>query len=255
MVLIIAALAVIGFGLAFVVNLYDVYVYWQDGRASLGLSSDVQQAFEDVAPRNLQERFSAIASTPYAATEGNDAKSAETADETSSNWIAYLSVPGTNIGHIVVQGEDNEFYLHHDIFGNPNVNGSLFMDYRNNNCFNDLNTIIFGHNMRNGTMFHNLRYFMEQPFARTNPFIRIITPTDTLVYEVFAAFSTTVDFDYIQVFFDDPSEFEGLINELITRRNFDIGTTPNRYDRILILSTCANRQENTRFVVAARLVV
>jgi sortase B len=250
----VAALAAIGFGLAFVYNLYDVYVYWQNGRASQELSGTVQQAFENVTSYNIEERFDAIASSEINfEAENNVSVNITSINEARNNWIAYLSVPGTNIGHIVVQGEDNEFYLHRDIFGEPNVNGSLFMDYRNTPDFGDPSTIIFGHNMRNGTMFHNLRYFMEQPFVRANPHIRVITPRATLVYEIFATFSTTIDFDYIQVFFNDPYEFEELINELIAHRYFDIGTTPSRFDRILILSTCANRQENTRFVVAARL--
>jgi sortase B len=108
--------------------------------------------------------------------------------------------------------------------------------------------------MRNGTMFHNLRYFMDYDFFHAHPHIRVITKTQTLTYEIFAAFSAATDFDYIQVFFDPPEELQGLINELTARRNFDTKITPSIYDRILILSTCTNIQEDTRFVVAARLM-
>ena len=245
------------FAFVFVFTFFETFVYWRDGRRAQQNSEIVQNLLEtkidDVVElmaqpegENEEEMPPEVQQTsflqPIRELTGND------------DIVAYISIPGTNVGNAVVQGADNEFYLYNDIFGNANVNGALFMDYRNNPDFTNPNTIIYGHNMRNGTMFHNLRYYVNQAFFAAHPHIIILKEYEILVYEIFATFETNVDFYYIQVDFQTQAEFAALIEEITRRRRFDTGVTASQYDRILILSTCTNVRYDTRSVVAARLM-
>ena len=168
--------------------------------------------------------------------------------------VGFVTIGGTRIGDMIVLGEDNEFYLTHNAYGARNANGALFMDYRNSPRFDNPNTIIYGHNMRNGSMFHDLRHFMHQDFFDRHREIVVVSGFEVLRYEIFAAFATSTDFYYIQVHFEREAEFESLLAEIKMRSIVcsDIQVYTN--DRILILSTCTNHREDTRFVVVGRLI-
>jgi len=104
-------------------------------------------------------------------------------------------------------------------------------------------------------MFHELGLFMEQDFFEANRRITILTDTHFMIYEIFAAFSTSIDFDYIQIDFASDEEFSWLIEELLKRSHFDGGANVNSDDKILILSTCTNTDRDMRYVIASRLVI
>jgi len=165
--------------------------------------------------------------------------------------IAFINIPGTNIQYAVVQGRDNEFYLNHSLFRRPNMSGAVFMDYRNNRNFNDPNTILYGHHLRNGMKFTELRNFRNRAFFNENRYIQIFTNDGLIEYEIFAAFTTHIYFYYIQVDFAE-GEFAELISELLRRsyHNARIRVRPN--DRLLVLSTCTAVHDDERMVVVGR---
>ena len=249
---------------------YDYFLYWQDGRVAQGQTNTVRDMFqEQMANMNqlVMDTVQAGSTThgadgqPTIKTIAFDTSPLIEARELTENpdIVGFLFVEGTNITNVILQGDNNYFYLHRDMFGNHNINGSVFMDFRNSPDFTDSNTILYGHNMNNGTMFHNVRFYMEQEFFEAHPYIKIITDDMLFIYEIFSAFSTRVDrayrmdFDYIQVLFESEEEFGDLVNEIMRRRVYDTGVVAGQDDRILVLSTCTNVQRNTRYVVAARL--
>ena len=170
--------------------------------------------------------------------------------------VAYIYIHGTNVNYVVLQGTDNSFYLSHDMFGNHNLAGSIFLDYLNSPDFTDPNTIIYGHNMGNGTKFHNLRYYVfgegQQSFFEEHSHIIIITDSEVLVYEIFSVFTTHIDFYYIQVDFAD-GEFAKLVDELNRLSMHDTGIAATAESNLLLLSTCTNVDRDTRIVIASRL--
>ena len=103
-------------------------------------------------------------------------------------------------------------------------------------------------------MFHNIRYYMERDFFNNHPIITIITDEFIFIYQAFAAFSTMVDFYYIQVDFESNADFYALINEIKNRSNHPIPRIVNYNEQILILSTCTNAHEDERFVLASVLI-
>ena len=255
---------------ALVYYLYDYFVYWQDGRVAQENTDAVRDMFQ-----GQMDNINQIMLT-YMQTNGEaddteaqsgiktiafDTSPLDNARALTNNpdIIGFLFIEGTNINNVILQADNNYFYLHRDMFGNHNVNGSIFMDFRNSPDFTDPNTILYGHNMNNGTMFHDVRHYMRREFFEAHPYIKVLTEEQVFVYEIFSAFSTRVDFayrmdfDYIQVLFEDEYEFGDLVNEMMRRSVYDTGITATRDDRVLVLSTCTNVNRNTRYVVVARL--
>jgi len=254
--LIIAMVAVLGFGAAFAYYAYDYYLWWRDGQ----LAQENSDMMADIFQGQINE-ISSLISAPSASEDETVSVvfSSSMLDEArvltnNPDIVAYIYIEGTNINNVVLQGQDNGFYLYRDMFRNPNVNGALFMDYRNTPNFDDPNTVIYGHNMRNGTMFHDLRYFTSQEFAEQHSHINVITDDRVLIYEIFSVFTTRVDFDYIQVHFDSQDEFADLLNEIHRRRFFNMAATATAEDNILVLSTCTNVDDDMRIVVTGKLV-
>jgi len=248
---------------------YDHFLYWQDGRAAQANTNMVRDMFGE----QMDDIAQLVSILPQAAAGGGaestiptiafDTSPLNEARELTDNpdIVGFLFVEGTDITNVIMQGRDNYFYLHRDMFGNHNINGSVFMDFRNSPDFTDPNTILYGHNMNNGTMFHNVRYYMQREFFEAHPYIKVFTDERLFVYEIFSTFSTRadrtyrMDFDYIQVEFENEEEFGGLVYEMMRRRVYETGIVASGDDRILVLSTCTNVQRNTRYVVVARLAM
>lgn len=177
--------------------------------------------------------------------------------ETFSNddIVAYLKIDGTAIDYAVAQTKDNEFYLNRDLYTEKNVAGSIFMDYECDPFALSQNTVIYGHNMRNGSMFHNLRNFADKDYCMERRFISLTTPYEETTWEVFAFYQTGTDFYYIQVFFPDDDSFMSLVSMMKEKSMYDTGVEVLADDKILTLSTCANTTDDTRYVLNAKLVV
>lgn len=259
LLLILSIVAVLGFGGAFAYHAYEYYLWWRDGQIAQENTDMVTDIFQEQM-LDIGRLFTAMPvgageNGPEEATIVFSAAPLDEARERTGNEdiVAYIFIEGTNINNVIVQGRDNEFYLYRDIFRNWNVNGSIFLDYRNTPDFNDFNTVVYGHNMNNGTMFHNLRYYMSRDFFEAHPNIVVILDERVLVYEIFSVFQTRIDFDYIQVEFESRREFGALVDEITRRRVYDTGVYATEEDRMLILSTCTNVDDDTRIVVAGRL--
>jgi SrtB family sortase len=169
--------------------------------------------------------------------------------------VGWLAIPNTQIDYPFVQGSDNDHYLHRDLDQNQSQAGTIFMDYRNSKDFSDFNTIIFGHNMRNGSMFGELRNFTDQDFFDNNGTGIIFLATET--YEVeFMAFAV-IGPDDAAIY--NPSiateadrlAFLSYIRS-VARHYRDIGIT--KEDRIITLSTCSYEFSDARMVLIGRVL-
>jgi sortase B len=120
--------------------------------------------------------------------------------KSNTKIIAGIYIPNTIINYLVVKGEDNEFYLSKDINGNEDNHGAIFMDYINKANNSDKNTIIYGHNMKDGTMFTDLCKYKERQFFNENRYIYLCTSKGMTKWEIFSAYVTTKQyFNYICV--------------------------------------------------------
>ena len=90
------------------------------------------------------------------------------------NVIGWIEIPGLSISYPVVQGTDNAYYLHHLFTGEYNSSGSIFADWHNQPDFADPNTIVYGHNMKNGSMFGTLSHYQDQALWEASPNLSLI---------------------------------------------------------------------------------
>ncbi len=117
-------------------------------------------------------------------------------------WIC-VDAFGDVISYPIAHAKDNDYYLHRDIDGSYLFAGTIFADYRNGKTFGDPNTILYGHNMKDRSMFGNLRFLKEQERLDKDPYFWILTPQGNYCYRIFAVFDTPVDGD-VYTFFDGP---------------------------------------------------
>ncbi|WP_297132950.1 class B sortase [Terrisporobacter sp.] len=168
----------------------------------------------------------------------------------NDDYIFWINVDGTNIDYPVVQGEDNDFYLNRGFNKEHLSSGSIFLDYRNN-FEADLNSVIYGHHMRNGTMFGELMKFKKEEFFENNKDITITTKNKTYDYEIFAVGVFEADFGYNHTSFSDENEFKSFLDKIMKNSIYtrDIVSSD---DKIITLSTCSYEYDDARTAIFAK---
>ncbi len=176
--------------------------------------------------------------------------------EQNADTVGWIRVAGTNVNYPIVQTTDNDYYLKRDFYRRWTNAGWIYGDYRCN--FNDVsankNLIIYGHGRLDMSMFGSLAYcrrswWLNEPSYHT---VHIVTPTETTTWKIFAVYTTSTDFYYIQTNFTYDGAFTNLVNEMKARSIHDFGVEVKESDTILTLSTCATDAD--RLVVNAVLV-
>lgn len=169
--------------------------------------------------------------------------------EINPDIVAWIYIEDTEINYPVVQGSDNQYYLKHLFSGEWNSLGCIFLDTRNAPDFSDQNSIIYGHHMKNGTMFSGLTEYKNQEFYDTHPTILIMTPEQNYRIEVFAGYVANVKDNAWKVDFGTDTAIEDWQKSVMERSCFESEITPAVTDRIVTLSTCSYEFDNARFVL------
>jgi sortase B len=165
--------------------------------------------------------------------------------------IAWLYIPGTEISYPVLRGTSNDSYIHTAYDGSYAAAGSIFMDYRNSPDLSDANTVIYGHNMKNDTMFGSLSEYRSQDYYSGHSVFEYITPEGKYVYTVFAALVTDALSSVYDFNFSSPEAFSEHISMLRRYSVYNTGVEPNG-ENIMTLSTCTRRNRTERFVIAGQ---
>ncbi len=173
----------------------------------------------------------------------------------NSETVAWLKVNGTYINYPVVRHTDNGYYLNHDFGGRYNPNGWIYSDYRSNYDNYGYNSIIYGHNLNNRTLFGSMVWVLNSSWYTNsnNYIIKLSTPSNNTNWRVFSVYSTQNDAYYLRTMFNGSEEFGEFINELRNRSIYDFGTYVSSDDKILTLSTCDDTGTR-RVVVHAKMV-
>lgn len=178
-----------------------------------------------------------------------------TLQEINKDTIGWLTVNNTRIDYPVVQAKDNDYYLRRDYYQNKNRHGWIFMDYRNNPDELNENTIIYGHNLANQTMFGTLRYALNSYWYKksANQIITFNTPNENMKFQIFSIYTIPTTNDYLDITFPTTDAYQAYIDLVKGRSiyNFNIEVTTD--DKILTLSTCANGNDK-RLVIHAKLI-
>lgn len=171
---------------------------------------------------------------------------------------AWITVPGTNIDYPVVQREgDNAYYLSHNAAGEESPEGAIFTEDYNTKTFEDPNTVLYGHNMKNGSMFQNLHSYSDRQFFDEHRDAVVYLPDKILHYRIFAAY--LYDSRHLLESFDfsDPAVMENYLNSIQSLRdmnaNIDTQIELDGSDKVITLSTCYQGRDDKRFLVQAVL--
>lgn len=168
--------------------------------------------------------------------------------ETYPDIRGRIIIPGTEIDFPIVQGTDNEFYLDHDYDGSYYINGGVFIDHLHNGDFSDQNTVIYGHNVRIGYIFHDLDKFRDKNFVKNHSEIIIDTPLARRTFDVICAMDVHVDADYRFYEYDD-EEFKDYLKLIKENNILENKPLPKKEDKLITLSTCSDFKD--RFAIVA----
>ena len=178
-----------------------------------------------------------------------------TLQEINKDTIGWLTVNNTRIDYPVVQAKDNDYYLKRDYYQNKNRHGWIFMDYRNNPDELNENTIIYGHNLANQTMFGTLRYALNSYWYKksANQIITFNTPKENMKFQIFSIYTIPTTNDYLDITFPTTDAYQSYIDLVKGRSIYDFNIEVTTGDKILTLSTCANGNDK-RLVIHAKLI-
>ena len=177
--------------------------------------------------------------------------------EINDETIGFLDIDELLALPVVQRKNDNDYYLNHSFEREESNAGALFLDGSNLLVPKDQNLIIYGHNMKNGTMFHALMGYDELSFLRKYPLVHFDTIYENRTYAPFAVFSAAADtgspgYLNFRRFIFDEDEFDGFIRDLRGLSKFSIPVDVRYGDELLMLVTCEYTRENGRFIIALR---
>ena len=180
----------------------------------------------------------------------------------NSDIVGWIEIEGTNINYPVLQGEDNNFYMNRNFQKEESVYGSLFLDadFDWNNPSSNL--LIYGHNIQDGSMFHNLLNYADEEYYKKHPNIRFTTAEEDATYEIIAAFRSRVYYKSEQDVFryyyfvnpESKEEYDEFVENAKEASLYDTGKTAEYGDQLITLSTCSYHTEDGRFAVVGRKV-
>lgn len=184
-------------------------------------------------------------------TKKSDAK--DTLSQINDDYVGWLSVEGTYVEYPVVLGNDNAYYLNHNFYQETDKVGAVFMDYRNSRELLGKNTIIYGHNMKDDSMFGSLKRLLDISLANGQKII-LDFQGKKYEWEIIVAYET-FDEDWMQVEFESDAEYTHFFN------NLDAGTellpsenSLKKTDNVITLATCTPNDRNERLIVHGKLI-
>ena len=229
-------------------NLYHIYTEYKKG-------TDEYNQIEEMAVTE-RDADSAEVAGPNAQLKPPievDFDKLKSVNEDVVGWIYVDALP--DISYPIVKGKDNQTYLHQTYEKNYNFAGTIFVDYENSGDFSDCNTLVYGHNMKNGSMFGHLKKFREDDkLYKQDKYFWILTPERNYRYEINSAYTTGVNSDTYTLFKGPGEEFEKYLETIKGYSEIQTDDTDLTIkDKIVTLSTCTGN-ESTRFVVQGKRV-
>ena len=185
----------------------------------------------------------------------------------NSDFVGYIKIDGTHIDYPVVQCDNNDYYLTHNFNKKEEGRGAVYMSAECSSSPLDFNTVLYGHNWLDKTMFSELVKYSDIDFYKEHPVVNFDTAYEDMQWKIYAVFITNADetedngyiFNYVYPHLDGEN-FDGYINEIDKRTLYKTGVDIKSTDKILTLSTCSRAMDtgdyraDARIVIVARLV-
>lgn len=171
--------------------------------------------------------------------------------ETNEDVTGWIWIPGTEISYPILRAEDNDYYLTHTWKKERSAVGAIFLDYRTGEA--DFNTLIYGHRMRNGSMFAELKYYKTIEKWQLCPDVYLLDDTGVRRWRIFAAYEAETDAPVYTPGELTEKQKEAVLNYALTKTWINTGVRPTTEDRILTLVTCTGDGYDSRWIVQAVL--
>lgn len=186
-------------------------------------------------------------------------KISETLSEENPDYKAWIKIDGTKINYPIYQTDNNEFYLNHNQNRKKSSYGAIYFDYAND-LLKDKNLIIYGHEMKNGSMFGQLKNYKSLSFYKEHPTIEFSTFEKKSIYKVYAVYLLNADkkddngyiYNIYRQNFSNEAAFDVWVKEACERSVINTNVDVKYKDNIITIVTCSNDFENARLIVMAR---
>ena len=248
--------------------LYVLYIFWGYERGSRSYK-DLEDAYtsvyesEEVSPpgpeteSETEQLNGSVPPAPHPAPP-LDAPKRRAVDwdglkNINEDIIGWIDIPAVEISYPLVQGDDNEFYLHRGIDKEYLFAGCLFLDSACDRELQNYNSIIYGHNMRNGSMFARLKEFLAAETLQKCPYFWIYTPGGDFLFRIVSAHTAAPGSDTYTIRFRDYESYAAWIEKMVALSGPDCGSVASAGDRLVTLSTCTN-DSSARMVVQGKRV-
>ena len=163
--------------------------------------------------------------------------------------IGYVYSPGTPISYPIAYDGNNDYYLHHDLYGNYSAYGTIFLDARANRDFTSQSNMLYGHHMADGTMFASISGYKQQWYYDAHPFFYLYTNEGTYRVDLFAGLIVPGEHVVFNTSFSDAE-----LSNFISQSTFNAGRgIPT--GRIVGMCTCSYEADNYRFVVLGEMTL
>lgn len=207
--------------------------------------------------KNVLNKISQVVEEQTRDINENDTNIMEMLLDINSDIKGVIKIDNTKINYPVVQCENNEFYINHDIKKEKSKYGTIFIDYRNElepNRLQGQNIILYGHNMKDESMFSDLKVFRNKEFNYHNSIIYLDMFYKRYRFEIFSVFLVNEDFNYRKTYFENDQELNCYLKGIEDSSLYFKDIELNCKDTILTLSTCEYDWENARLVVQGKLI-
>ena len=168
--------------------------------------------------------------------------------------VGWIYDDASVINYPIVQARDNDYYLYRLFNGESNPSGAIFLDCQNQSDFSDSHCIIYGHHMKDGSMFAALAEYADQTFYEEHPVMWLLTPEQDYKIIVFSGYTASAGSDTYQIFEGASGEFDEYLETVQGRSDFTADMEPDGAAKYVLLSTCAYDFEDARYVIHGMLV-
>lgn len=172
----------------------------------------------------------------------------ETLRQQNEDIVGWVKIPDTKIDYPILWNGDNDFYLHHDVDRNPSVYGAIFLDGENNKDFNNKHNILYGHHMRDKSMFQNIVLFKNEDFFKENRNVYVYTPEKMYHLRTIACLYTDASGEKRQMAFEDAKDFGEYIDKMTLSCEFR--ELPDmEIDKLWSFITCSYEFDDARTIL------
>lgn len=169
----------------------------------------------------------------------------------NDNVIGWIAIPGSDLSYPLLKGEDNQYYLNHTWKKEYNPVGAIYLDCQTDAGLDDFNTIIYGHRMRNLSMFGTLKFYADIQYWEEHPYVYLAVESGVYRYRVYSAYEAALDKNTYSINIADQNAKKDFFRYGAEHSVIDTGVMPAEDDCVITLSTCTGSGHSTRWVVQA----